>query len=227
MIAPMVHLPLARLKRNRRLWVAAGAWCALGIVMAAAARSRGAAHGADHVLVGAYGALVLPLLAYVLVGATLGARSMSAAAAPLVALGATPMRAAAAEVAVAAGGCALVGGALAAVIAVVAHGVADPPAVRDAMASAYAGGLGGVAYAAWFAAGAGFGRWGGGRTALLLVDWVLGATGGGCALLTPRVHVRNLLGGMPPMGLSERASAVGLAVIAVACTVVATRRART
>jgi hypothetical protein len=225
-IPALARLPVARLLRTPRAWIASGAWCTLGIAVALAARSQGSVHGADHVLVDAYGLLVLPVLSYALVGAVVGARSMSASTAPLVAFGASPARAAGVAIAVAGLACALVAGALAALIALVAHGVADPPRTRDAITSAYAGALGGIAYASWFALGAGLGRRGGGRAVLFVVDWLFGASGGAAGLVTPRAHLRSLLGGTPPMGLSERASAIAMVIMAVVYGFVATRRAR-
>jgi hypothetical protein len=88
------------------------------------------------------------------------------------------------------------------------------------------GALGGAAYASWFSLGAGFGRRGGGRLVALLVDWLLGASGGVMALFAPRAHLRSLMGGAPPMDLSQRASAVALAILALACALGAVGRAR-
>jgi hypothetical protein len=226
-IAALARPPLARLLRTPRALLALGSWCLLALGFALAARTRGVAHGADHVLVGAYGALVLPLLAYVVVGAVVGARSLAASTAPLVSFGAPPARAAAVAVGVAVVACAALDAVLAALVAVLAHGADDPPAAADALASAYAGLLGGATYAALFAAGSCFGRGGGGRTVLLIVDWVLGTGNGAVALVTPRAHVRNLLGGASPMDWSGRASTVVLLVLAVGCALLAVRRART
>ena len=226
MIAPLARPPMARLLRGPRAWIAVSAWCALAVAFALAARQQGAARGADHVLIDTYGALVVPLLAYVIVGTAVASQSLRASTASLVAFGAPPARAAAAAIAVAAASSALVCALVGAAVALLAHGIADPPRGHDALASAYAGALGGVAYAAWFSLGASFGRRGGGRGALLVLDWILGATGGAGALVTPRGHLRNLLGGVPPMDLSQRASAVALAVLTLLCTLVAMRRSR-
>jgi hypothetical protein len=224
-IAALARPSLARVFRTPRALLALGAWCVLALGFALAARSRGSANGADHVLVGAYGALIQPLLAYTLVGAVLGARSLAASTAPLIRFGAGPTRAAAVTVGVVVAGGVVVGAVLAAVVALVAHGTSDPPIAGDALASAYAGALGGAAYAAWFTLGASFGKRGGGRTALLVVDWVLGLGHGVMAVVTPRAHLRNLLGGAAPMEWSGRASAAALVVIVVACVAVAVRRA--
>jgi hypothetical protein len=224
--ASLARLPIARLVRTPRARAAAGAWCVLAIGMAVVMRRLGASHGADDVLVEACGALVLPLLAYTLVGATLGAQSMAGSTMALAAFGASRGRAAAVTVGVAVLASALGGALLASIVAVVAHGTADPPVVRDALVSSYVGALGGAAYGSWFSLGAGFGRRGGGRLVALLLDWALGAGGGVTALLAPRAHLRNLLGGAPPMDVSQRASAVALVLLALACALAAVWRGR-
>ncbi len=226
MIGTLARLPVARLARAPRGWIAVGAWTLLALSIAVLARSRGAAHGADHVLLGTYGALVLPLLAYVIVGTVLGARSLAGSTAPLVAIGASPRPAAAVTVAVALVACAGTGCVLATSLALLAHGSADPPLAGDAMASAYAGALGGAAYASWFSLGAAFGRRGGGRSIFLVIDWLLGAGSGTAALVSPRGHLRNLLGGTPPMELSGRASAGALVLLTLVCALLAIRRSR-
>jgi hypothetical protein len=213
-IAVLARPSVARVFGTPRAWMTLGAWCVLALGFALAARSRGAANGADHVLVGAYGALILPLLAYSLVGAVVGGRSLGAATVPLVRFGAAPGTVAAVTVAFAVTTGVVVGAAMAAVVAVVAHGVGDPPLATDALESAYAGAL-----------GASFGKRGGGRTALLVLDWILGLGRGAVAVLVPRAHVRSLLGGTGPLEWSGRASAVALVVIAMVCAAIAFRRA--
>ena len=174
--------------------------------LAIIARRQGAAHGADDVLLDAYASFALPLLTYALVGAAVGGGSLRASAAPLVAYGATPARAALASVVVAGAACALAGSLLGACVAVLAHGTGDPPVLRDGLTSAYAGGLGGLAYASWYALGSSFGRRGGGRIALLLADFVAWGDDGVLGMLTPRAHVRSLLGGETVLDLTGRAS---------------------
>jgi hypothetical protein len=226
MMAALARPSIARLARRPGSWIAIGAWGTLACGVGWVARVRGLAHGADHVLIEPYGALALPLLAYAMVRAALGPASLGASTAPVVAFGAHPARAAAATIAVAAASCAAAGAVVAAAVALLAHGVSDPPPLQDAVASAYAAALGGLAYAAWFSLGATFGRRGGGRAAMLVADWVLGATGGAGALVTPRGHLRNLLGGAPPMDLPQRASAAALVAITLMCGLLAVRRAR-
>jgi hypothetical protein len=202
------------------------AWSALALVFAEVARVHGAPHGADHVLIDLYGAVAVPLVAYILVGAAVASQSLRASTSPLVSFGAPPMRAAMATLAVVVVLAAAASAVLGAAVALVAHGASDPPLARDAVVSAYAGVLGGAAYAAWFGLGATFGRRGGGRPLLLMLDWVLGATTGAGALATPRAHLRNLLGGAPPMDLSQRASGALLLALVGVCALAAMRRSR-
>jgi hypothetical protein len=224
-IATLARPALARLRQPRPL-LGTAAWSVLGVAFALAARSRGISHGADRVLVEAFGGLVLPLAAYTLVGAVVGARSLAGSGAALVSFGAPPARVASTTVGVAVAACALAGAVLAVVVAMTAHGSSDPPLAGDALASAYAGALGGSAYGGWFCLGASFGKRGGGRTLALVVDWVLGFGQGAVAVVTPRAHLRNLLGGTPPMGWPERASAAALLVLLVVCAAGAVSRSR-
>jgi hypothetical protein len=219
-------LPAARIVRSPRLWITLGAWSSLVVAFAVAARVDGWAHGADRVLASVYGALALPFIALALARASFGGRSMTSSTAAVVAFGAPPWQAALASIFVAALATAAVGAGLAALVALVAHGALDPARGHDAIVSAYVGGLGGGAYATWFALGTTIGRRGGGRILLLAVDWALGTAGGTTALATPRGHLRNLLGGVSPMDVSERASAVVLVALAALCTVLAIRGAR-
>lgn len=225
MILGLARPPAARLLRTPLGWLWAAAWCALAVGAALLTRREGASHGADRVLLGAYAGLALPLLTYSVVGTVVGGRSLPASIAPLVGFGASPTRATLVSIGVCAATCVLLGAALAATVALIAHGVADPPRGHDAATSAYAGALGGGAYAAWFSLGAVLGRRGGGRATLLVLDWVIGTGQGATALLSPRSHVRNLLGGSPPMDLAGRLSATILVVLAIACALVAARRA--
>ncbi|MGD0677964.1 MAG: hypothetical protein ABSC94_21330 [Polyangiaceae bacterium] len=225
MIALLARLALARLLRQWGWCVACGAWCVLAVGVAVVTHVHGTAHGADEALLGAFATLALPLLTYSVVGGVLGARSLAASIAPFVGIGAPPARAAGVVVVVCASACVVFGASIAAAVALLAHGAADPSLARDGVTSAYAGALGGAAYAGWFSLGATFGRRGGGRTALLLADWVLGSSGGAAALATPRGYVRTLLGGVPPMDLSGRMSSLVLLGLAVACAIVAVRRA--
>ncbi len=227
MIAALARIPATRLTRTPRAWLGAVAWVAIGVAMAVTTRMGGAPNGADHVLVGALGALVLPLLAFAVVGGVLGGTSLRNAVAPAVSFGASPASTALVTVTLALVVTTVLSASLSGVVAVVAHGIDDPPLSRDVVASMYAGALGGAAYAALFSMGASMGRRGGGRALLLVVDWVLGSNRTVLALVTPRAHLRNLLGGAPPYALAERTSAVLLVVLALLFVLVAVRRTRT
>jgi hypothetical protein len=120
------------------------------------------------------------------------------------------------------------GGALAAVAAaetaVLAHDMTAPPAAVDALNCVWIGALTGFAYAGLFAFGSTFGARGGGRFWALGFDFVLGATSGFAAVLMPRAHAQNLLGGEPPLMLPQPASAVLLVVLAIVFTALALAR---
>jgi hypothetical protein len=224
-IAAVARAGGLRLARTRLGWIACAGWCAVAIVAALLARHDRAFHGADRVLLGAYASVVLPLSAFAVVGALVGAGPLSAAIEPFARFGAPRGRSTWGIAGVAAIACMVLGAALAAAVALLAHGELDPPRARDALTSAYAGALGGAAYAAWFVLGAGFGRRGGGRATLLVIDWVLGTGQGTAALFTPRAHLRNLLGGVAPLELAPRVSALALVAIALACAAIAAWRA--
>jgi hypothetical protein len=120
------------------------------------------------------------------------------------------------------------GGALAAVAAaetaLLAHDLTAPPPALDAFNCAWIGALTGFAYAGLFALGATFGARGGGRFWALGLDFVLGATSGFAAVLVPRAHAQNLLGGEPPLLLAQPASAALLVLLAIVFTALALGR---
>jgi hypothetical protein len=65
------------------------------------------------------------------------------------------------------------------------------------------------------------------RGAFLAIDWVIGVGRGAGAVLTPRAHVRNLLGGVAPLDFSQLASAAALVILVATCaalTVLLSRR---
>jgi hypothetical protein len=225
-INALARPPLARIARGPRVWLGVTAWCSLALVFAELARIHGAPHGADHALIELYGAVAVPLVTYILVGAAVASQSLRGSTSPLVSFGAAPLRAALATLAVAVVLSGAASAVLGAAVALVAHGHSDPPLLRDAFVSAYAGALGGAAYAAWFGLGSSFGKRGGGRSIFLALDWILGASSGAGAVVTPRAHLRNLLGGVPPMGLSQRASGAALLGLALLFTLLALRRSR-
>lgn len=208
----LARVPLARLARTPRGWLPVLGWTFLAIVVALATRGRGTTTGADHVMRGAFGVLVIPLLTYGMVSAVLGGFGMRGAIKGVVALGAEPRRAALASVLVAALASAIACGVLGTIVCGVAHGAQDPPLARDLVTSLWVSALGGAAYAAYFCAGSAIGK-GTARGVFLAFDWVVGAGAGAGAMITPRGHVLSLLGGHHVAELSQRGSSVVLVVL--------------
>jgi hypothetical protein len=115
----------------------------------------------------------------------------------------------------------------AALTAFFAHDPSAPPVALDLLTSSWIGALTAFAYAALFAFGATFGARGGGRFWALGLDFALGSTSTVVALFTPRAHAHNLLGGEPPVLLSQPTSAALLVAITATFTWLAlTRLAR-
>lgn len=164
---------------------------------------------------GTFAFLILPLVAYGVVGATLGSSGLRRGIRGVVSLGAAPRSAALASVLVAAASSAALCGILAAVVCGLAHGSHDPPLATDLVASVGVGALGGAAYAAYFSLGSAIGK-GAMRGVFLAVDWIVGGGAGVGAILTPRGHVTSLLGGPLCADLSARASSIMLIVLFLA-----------
>jgi hypothetical protein len=220
-----LRLPIARLARTPRAWVAIVGWMLAAVVSAAILHRRGTS-ATEAALGSVFGSFALPLLAFAVVGAVLGGESLGRACRSLVAFGAPPAKAALSATVASIGAAALLAALSGSLVAVVAHGPLDPPVVHDALTTAWVSGLGGAAYAALFTFGATFGRHGWGRVAALFVDWLFGGGTGVVASCLPRAHVRSLLGGEAVVSLGERASAAALVALVVAFTLLAVARAR-
>ena len=225
MTKALLRLPFLRFVRSRRAWLPLLGWSLLGIGAAVVARRTGYATGADHTLRGTFAFVIVPLLAFAVVGAAVGGTGLRPGVRGLVALGASPRRAAIATVAVAmlvsAILCALVG----AVVCVVAHGAGDVPLARDLPATAVVAFASGATYAAFFCAGSAIGR-GAFRGFFLVADWILGAPAGLVAVLVPRGHVMALFGGGACFSLTRTTSSVVLVVLCVVYAALALRLAR-
>jgi hypothetical protein len=220
------RLSAARLTRTPRAWLTIAAWSGLAIAAAAAKRIDDAPHGADLVMLGAFGSVALPLLAYAIVGAALGGDSLPRSGRSLTALGASPASVALASLFVAVVATSLVCVLLGAGLAALAHSSDDPPIARDVVTCAWVSGLGGASYAALFGMGAAIGPRGAGRGALLAADWIVGSGTSAGSVLLPRAHLRSLFGGEPPLTMSQRASALALVLLAIAFVALATFLAR-
>jgi len=224
--ADLAELPFARLARTPRAWIPVTAWSLFAFAAALLLRRGSPSGSASEALQSVFGALALPLLAYAVVGAALGGDGLARGARSLVAFGASPTRASLAEVLVAAAASAVLASIVGVLVAVFAHGPSDPPLARDALTTAWIAALGGAAYASFFALGASFGKRGGGRAWFLVLDWVFGASHGIVGIVTPRAHVRSLLGGDAVASCSNAESSVMLVVLAVAFTSAAVARTR-
>jgi hypothetical protein len=220
MSAAIARVPLARITRSRRAWATIAAWFIVGLVGAVVVRARGNTTGADHMMRSSYGFLVLPLVAYATVGATLGGAGLKRAIRGIVVLGGDPRRAALVTTLVAIVFSALFGALSAIVICAIAHGSGDAPLASDLFASSWIGALGGAAYAAYFCAGSAIGR-GSMRGVFLGIDWIIGSGAGFGALFTPRGHVTSLLGGVPVFEVSSRVSSAMLFLLVVLWTAIA------
>ncbi len=221
----LARLPVARLVRTRRGAVALAWWVvfALGTTLIAKHANVGSVDGA---LLGVFVPFVLPLVAFAMVGAALGGEGIVAAVRPLARFGASPRASALSTGIVAVLASTISCAAVAVLLVVVAHNAVDPPLGRDIALSLYAGALAGAAHGAFFVLGSAMGARGGGRSALLVVNWVLGASPGWISALVPFAHSRSLLGGTPCVTLSESASAWCLGAIVVVSLTLASLRVR-
>ncbi len=211
----LARIPALRLARSPRAWLPIVAMTLLAIVVALSTRARGTTTGADHVMRGAFAFLVLPVVAYGVVGATLGGSGLRSGIRGVVALGAAPRSAALASVVVAITMAAAACGVLGALVCALAHGSQDPPLVVDMATSLGIGALGGGAYAAYFSVGSAIGR-GAMRGVFLALDWIVGGASGAGALIMPRGHVTSLLGGPLCADLSQRTSSLMLVALLLA-----------
>lgn len=179
-------------------------------------RRSGSNVAADRSLTGIALGLVLPLLSHGTVARALAGTHLETSLSELARFGGN-RRVIALGVGMALTLVLAVAGALVALVAVVVvRAPADPVLVRDAVTSTWIGALAGASYAGWFGLGSTFGRAGGGRTALLILDFIAGASVGLSALLWPRGHIRNLLGGEPVWLMPQWGASLALLLLTVA-----------
>lgn len=221
----LARLPTARLVRTRRAALPLLGWCIVSFGATLLSRSAGSS-SVDRALLGAFVPFVMPLVTYAIASAALGGEGVVAATRPLVRFGASPRASALVAGLVASAACAIVCGAIGALLALAAHNAADPPLVRDAMLAAYGASLGGAAHGAFFVLGSALGGRGGGRGVALVVNWLFGSSPGWASILVPYTHSRSLLGGAPAVTLTQPASAWALGVIVVVSLALAALRVR-
>jgi hypothetical protein len=217
------QVPLLRVVRSREAWTAAIGWSAVVLGSALLGRHYAAPHPVDHAL-DVYATFGVPFIAYALVAVATAHESLGRSGRALVVLGAEPASVARSTVVASMVASATVVGVLGAVVVLCAHGQGDPPLSRDALDTLAYGGLAAMAYAAYFMVGAALasGFWC--RALLLAVDWVLGSDDGFGAVLTPRGHLRSLLGGEAPFDALPWQSLLALATMAALFATLAVRR---
>ncbi|MCL2723778.1 MAG: hypothetical protein FWD69_05015 [Polyangiaceae bacterium] len=221
----LARVSIMRLRRAPRPWISVVGLASIAVASALADKAQGATSTANHVMRGSFAFFVLPLVAYALVGGSLGGMGLRRAIRGIVALGAARARSALATALVAVVSSAALCGILAAGICVLAHGATDPPLAVDGPASFGIGVFGGAAYAAYFLAGAAIGK-GSMRGVFLAFDWVAGSSSSTLAWIFPRGHVTSLLGGPLCAGLSTRQSSVILFLLLIVYAFAAIRLAR-
>lgn len=203
-----------------RLWSARAAFLsacfvAFSIAVALAEKKLELLGSASRSLEGPAFGFLIPLSLFALAHA-LSPKRLDEAAAPLARFGAPRRAVALGFVLSTALSSALLAASIAVATAFFANDPLAPALSDDLPAAAWIGLLTGAAYGALFSLGATFGARGGGRSLVLILDFVLGGSLGLLGALTPRSHALNLLGAPPPLeGLSQGASAAALVAMAI------------
>jgi hypothetical protein len=219
-----LELGIARLRRRSTV-ISLGLGLALVVAAAMIERKLASAGATDRALRAAFG-LVIPLLAFSLLVAVTGRAHLADACWSAARFG-VPRRTVASGLIGAVVAAAAVGSALVAATAVlVAHGAGGGALVADAFTSAWIGALTGAAYVGWFALGATFFARGGGRFVPLVLDFLVGGGSGITSAVFPRANAENLLGGQPPLDLSQPASSLLLLAMALLLSLAAAARCR-
>ncbi len=196
--------------RQGRAGVACGLALAFELGVALLERAQGRVGAADRALSGGAFGIALPLLCFFLVSRACGAANLREAVAPLARHGLgrrSLVLGLALPPALVAAAFAALGSVL---VVCVTRGLGDPDLFRDIATSVWIGLVAGPAYVAAFIGFSALGRAGGGRSWLLLADFVLGAGSSFVAFPWPKSHVRNLLGGSATLELSQLAALLAL-----------------
>jgi hypothetical protein len=195
---------------ERGVWTAAALALLFELGVALLERAHGRTGAADRALGGGVFGFALPLFCYFLVSRVCAGDGTNGALHALSRHGAD-RRASLLGLTLPA---MLVGAAFAAVsgvlVVLVTRGFGDASLGRDAFTSAWIGALAGPAYVVAFMGASAFGRLGRGRSWLLAADFVLGAGSSFWAFPWPKGHLRNLLGGVPVLEMSQLAALAAL-----------------
>jgi hypothetical protein len=171
-------------------------------------RAQGAVGAADRALSGGAFGLALPLLCYFLVARVCASGNLREAVWPLsrhgvdgralaIGLAVPPALAAAAFAAISA-----------IAVVLITRGLHDPAWLGDTITSLWIGVASAFAYVVALVGASAIGQRGQGRIWLLAADFLLGAGSSLLALPWPKGHVRNLLGGVPVLEMSQLAAIV-------------------
>lgn len=197
---------------------------ALTVVAALVERNVGSWGAVDRTL-SVVVSWVVPLLSLAIVSLVVGPRRLRDATWPVARFGAPRLQVALGLMAVVIAACALASVAVASVAVLLGHTASAPPLASDLATTAWIAALTGAAYGAWLSLGASFGRSGGGRYVILVLDFVLGGTDVLGAVL-PRGDAASLLGLAAPFAGGQRLSSALLAGLALAVFAVAAWRSR-
>lgn len=198
----------------------------LVLIAALLERRSGPAGAVDRALTGVVFGLTLPLLSYAIVSRATERLRLEDAVISLTRWGARRDAAALGVLAACATSAAAVGASLAALGVIVAHVPSEGSIMADLAISGWLGLVAGAAYATLFCFGATIGARGGGRLALLALDWMLGSGVGAAAVPFLRGHVRNLLGAEPVLGMPQWAALLSVALVGTVCALATVWRCR-
>lgn len=191
-------------------------------LVAGALERRSASSGAVDRALGAVFNLVIPLASFALFALATGRRRLDEMVWSLARFGADRRGVALGAIASAWIASASVSALAAAVAVLCAHSSASAPLASDVATSSWIAALTACSYVSWFAVGATFFRFGGGRAVILLVDFVVGDAGT-LAMIMPRGLAKNLLG-LAASELPQRGASSILAATAIVGALVAALR---
>ncbi len=201
---------------------------ALVVVSGIVERRMGSAGAVDRVLAATFN-VVVPLVAFAVVGEASGRGNLRDGVWAAARYGVARRDVALGAVGAASAAAAVLAAMFAALAVAVGHAEGNPPLAHDMFTSGWIAALTAVAYTGWFSLGSTFGRRGGGRWVPLVVDFVLGGGTGLAGALLPRAHAANLLGvldGAAPLGLPQASSSLVLVASALVLTGLAALRCR-
>jgi len=201
---------------------------ALGLLTVAATavleRRSNAASAPDDVLSGAAFGIALPLFAYFVSERACDGQRLDHSVDGVARYGANRRAALLGVLLASALGGALCGALLAIFAVLGAHSPHSNSLVSDLRASVGIALIAGSVYALYFGAASLVGKRGGGRKWALIIDFVFGAGSSALALPWPRAHVRNLIGGVPVVDLSQTSAWFALVLIGGGCVALSVLR---